>query len=174
MASPAVLVPWTPPALVMDCGTGFSKLGFAGNAQVGETGAKSSQAARARRGFCTLDCKVLSARPYPLESRMSHVWLLQPCFSLPTAIALHDKVLKAGQKQTGLEDLQYYIGDEAVDRTATHNVSFPVRQGVVSSITGTQSFAVVLNAVLVNQTASKLLLAVQSHLQLPQSVDYLK
>ena len=29
-----VAVQWTPPAFVMDCGTGYSKLGFAGNVQV--------------------------------------------------------------------------------------------------------------------------------------------
>ena len=57
---------------------------------------------------------------------------VQPSFVLPTAVALDDSVSRGSASQPGLEDLQYFIGQDAVDRTLTHSVYFPVRQGVVS------------------------------------------
>ena len=62
---------------------------------------------------------------------LKSVCYVQPCLVLPTALAIDDSVSKAGHKHTNLEDLHYFIGQEALDLTLTHTIQYPIRQGVV-------------------------------------------
>lgn len=56
---------------------------------------------------------------------------MQPSLVLPTALALDDSVSKPNAKLGPLEDLHYSIGQEALDKALTHNIHYPVKQGVV-------------------------------------------
>lgn len=78
------------PACVIDVGTGYSKLGYAGNKE--------------------------------------------PQFIIPSAIAVKETA-KVGDEATrrlarGVEDLDFYIGDEAMDATG-YAVKYPLRHGMV-------------------------------------------
>ena len=78
------------PAAVLDIGTGYSKLGFAGNKE--------------------------------------------PQWIIPSAIAVKETAKIGDQASTrvgkGVEDLDFYIGDEALNATG-YSVKYPVRQGMV-------------------------------------------
>ncbi|KAG1681734.1 Actin-related protein 3 [Nymphon striatum] len=78
------------PACVIDNGTGYTKLGFAGNRE--------------------------------------------PQFIMPSAIAIKESA-KIGEQATrrltkGVEDLDFYIGDEAIDASG-YAVKYPIRHGIV-------------------------------------------
>lgn len=78
------------PAIVIDNGTGYSKLGYAGNRE--------------------------------------------PQFIIPSTIAIKEN-MKIGDQATrrltkGIEDLDFYIGDEALEATG-YSVKYPIRHGVV-------------------------------------------
>jgi len=78
------------PAVVIDNGTGYTKLGFAGNKE--------------------------------------------PQFIIPSAIAIRESA-KIGDQSSrrltkGIDDLDFYIGDEAFDATG-YSVKYPVRHGIV-------------------------------------------
>ncbi|CAG0887222.1 unnamed protein product [Cyprideis torosa] len=78
------------PAVVIDCGTGYTKLGYAGNKE--------------------------------------------PNFIFPSAIAVKESA-RVGDQQArrlvrGVEDLDFYIGDEAMEAT-NYSVKYPVRHGIV-------------------------------------------
>jgi len=76
------------PAIVIDNGTGYTKMGFAGNTE--------------------------------------------PQFIIPTAIAAKKVDVN---KAANLDDLEFYIGDEASDYSKTLGVSYPVRKGQVDNWT---------------------------------------
>jgi len=73
------------PAVVIDNGTGYTKMGFAGNTE--------------------------------------------PQFIVPTLIATKD----AGQvtQKKGVEDLDFYIGDEAVANQKTYSIQYPIKKGQI-------------------------------------------
>jgi len=76
------------PACVIDNGTGYTKMGFAGNTE--------------------------------------------PQYIVPSAIAVKESA-KVGGKSTsfkGVDDLDFYIGDEAIDRP-TYGTKWPIRHGIV-------------------------------------------
>eukprot|EP00759_Apiculatamorpha_spiralis_P023134 PhF_6_TR27009/c0_g1_i1/m.39440/K18584/ACTR3, ARP3; actin-related protein 3 len=72
------------PVIVLDNGTGFTKMGYAGN--------------------------------------------YEPSYVFPTAYADQDSV---NRKPGILDDLDFYIGQEAIDRIGTHTVTYPMRHGIV-------------------------------------------
>ena len=75
------------PAVVIDNGTGFTKMGYAGG--------------------------------------------IQPQHTIPTCIGLPHK---AKQKQSeGINDLDFYIGDEAQARSRDYAINFPIDKGVVEN-----------------------------------------
>lgn len=76
-----------PPAVVIDNGTGYTKMGFAGNTE--------------------------------------------PQFIIPSVIATKDDKAKVGAQKKGVEDLDFYIGDEAMANQNTYNVQYPIRKGQV-------------------------------------------
>uniref|UniRef100_A0A672J0W5 Actin-related protein 3-like n=1 Tax=Salarias fasciatus TaxID=181472 RepID=A0A672J0W5_SALFA len=78
------------PACVVDCGTGYTKLGYAGNTE--------------------------------------------PQFIVPSCIAIKESAKVGDQAQRrmmkGVDDLDFYIGDEAVDKP-TYATKWPIRHGIV-------------------------------------------
>lgn len=51
--------------------------------------------------------------------------------TIPTAIGTCDHLNKPSYRATGLEDLDFRIGHDALANSATHSVSYPVRHGMV-------------------------------------------
>jgi len=77
------------PAVVLDNGTGYTKMGYAGNNE--------------------------------------------PSYIIPTAIACHDDNKKT--TKGGIPDLDFYIGDEAVENSTVYGINYPVRQGLIDNWT---------------------------------------
>lgn len=78
------------PAIVIDNGTGYTKLGYAGNRE--------------------------------------------PQFIIPSTIAIKENI-KVGDQASrrltrGIDDLDFYIGDEAIDATG-YSIKYPIRHGIV-------------------------------------------
>ena len=55
-----------------------------------------------------------------------------PAFIIPTAISTNVTASKGAQKR-GIDDLDYYIGDEAVQNSKTYSLQYPVRHGQVEN-----------------------------------------
>jgi len=81
------------PAVVIDNGTGYTKMGYAGNCE--------------------------------------------PQFIIPTVIATQDGKgqQKAATQKKGVEDLDFFIGDEALEHQKTYSVYYPVRHGQIENWT---------------------------------------
>jgi len=77
------------PAVVLDNGTGYTKMGYAGNSE--------------------------------------------PSYIVPTAIGANDTVGKKSSHP--VPDLDFYVGDEAVENTATHGINYPIRHGLIDNWT---------------------------------------
>eukprot|EP01116_Phalansterium_solitarium_P000027 TRINITY_DN1001_c0_g1_i1.p1 TRINITY_DN1001_c0_g1~~TRINITY_DN1001_c0_g1_i1.p1 ORF type:complete len:420 (+),score=142.13 TRINITY_DN1001_c0_g1_i1:96-1355(+) len=86
------------PAVVIDVGTGYTKMGYAGN--------------------------------------------VEPQYITPTVIATQEG--KAAQKtavqKKGVEDLDFFIGDEALEKSKTYDIFYPVRHGQVENWTHMELF----------------------------------
>lgn len=76
------------PAVVIDNGTGYTKMGYAGNCE--------------------------------------------PSFIIPSLIGTKDPK-QARKDLKGLEDMDYYIGDEATSRAGEYHVNYPIRHGIVEN-----------------------------------------
>jgi len=75
------------PAVVIDNGTGYTKMGYAGNSE--------------------------------------------PSFIIPSVIGTREAQNKREWK--GLEDMDFWIGDEAIDRSGEYNVANPIRAGQIEN-----------------------------------------
>ena len=77
------------PSVVIDNGTGYTKMGYAGNCE--------------------------------------------PQYIVPTVVA--SRALKGGQEATvdGVDDLDFYIGNEARAHATTHQVNYPIRHGLIEN-----------------------------------------
>jgi actin-related protein 3 len=86
------------PAVVIDNGTGYTKMGFAGNCE--------------------------------------------PQYITPTVIATQEGkgAQKAAAQKKGIEDLDFYIGDEALAHSKTYDVFYPVRHGQIENWTHMELF----------------------------------
>eukprot|EP01105_Mastigella_eilhardi_P019339 TRINITY_DN4541_c0_g1_i1.p2 TRINITY_DN4541_c0_g1~~TRINITY_DN4541_c0_g1_i1.p2 ORF type:complete len:416 (+),score=110.64 TRINITY_DN4541_c0_g1_i1:109-1356(+) len=82
------------PAVVIDNGTGYTKIGYAGNTE--------------------------------------------PSYIIPSVIATNKTV--AGQAAKGVEDLDFYIGDEAIAQAKAYELSYPVRHGQIDNWTHMEQF----------------------------------
>jgi len=91
------------PAAVIDNGTGYTKMGFAGNSQ--------------------------------------------PNYIIPTAICLPNATdgksaggpARTGAKK-GIEDLDFYIGEEALGMTSTYQIRYPIRHGQIDNWTHMEQY----------------------------------
>ncbi|KNC98593.1 uncharacterized protein SPPG_06277 [Spizellomyces punctatus DAOM BR117] len=77
------------PAVVIDNGTGYTKMGYAGNND--------------------------------------------PQFIIPTTIATRETPSGNLAAKRGIEDLDYYIGDEAILNSKTYGINYPIRHGQVEN-----------------------------------------
>jgi len=86
------------PAVVIDNGTGYTKMGFAGNCE--------------------------------------------PQYIVPTVIATQEGkgAQKAATQKKGVEDLDFFIGDEAFANSKTYDLFYPVRHGQVDNWTHMELF----------------------------------
>eukprot|EP00178_Gracilaria_changii_P006017 TRINITY_DN20342_c0_g1_i1.p1 TRINITY_DN20342_c0_g1~~TRINITY_DN20342_c0_g1_i1.p1 ORF type:complete len:420 (-),score=72.10 TRINITY_DN20342_c0_g1_i1:98-1357(-) len=86
------------PAVVIDNGTGYTKMGFAGNCE--------------------------------------------PQYIIPTTIATQEGkgTQKASAQKTGIEDLNFHIGDEAMQNSKTYDLFYPVRHGQIENWTHMEYF----------------------------------
>jgi len=86
------------PAVVIDNGTGYTKMGFAGNCE--------------------------------------------PQYIIPTVIATQEGkgTQKAATQKKGVEDLDFFIGDEALANSKTYDIFYPVRHGQVENWTHMEYF----------------------------------
>jgi len=86
------------PAVVIDNGTGFTKMGFAGNCE--------------------------------------------PQYIIPTVIALQEGkgAQKAANQKKGVDDLDFFIGDEALNYSKTYDLFYPVRHGQIENWTHMEYF----------------------------------
>jgi len=86
------------PAVVIDNGTGFTKMGFAGN--------------------------------------------VEPQYIIPTVIAVQEGkgAQKAANQKKGVEDLDFFIGDEALSYSKTYDLFYPVRHGQIENWTHMEYF----------------------------------
>mmetsp|Transcript_1804 Transcript_1804/g.2459 ORF Transcript_1804/g.2459 Transcript_1804/m.2459 type:complete len:418 (-) Transcript_1804:208-1461(-) len=75
------------PAVIIDNGTGYTKMGYAGN--------------------------------------------VSPQFVIPTCVATRQNTSRGGQD--GVDDLDFYIGNEATKRSTHYDLSYPVRGGVIDN-----------------------------------------
>jgi len=83
------------PAVVIDCGTGYTKMGYAGNCE--------------------------------------------PSFIIPSVIGTKEKK-SCSKEWKGVEDLDFHIGDEAVQRSNEYTVNYPIRHGVVENWDNMESY----------------------------------
>ena len=59
--------------------------------------------------------------------------LTQPSMTIPTAIGTSNYANKPAYKSTGLEDLDFHIGHDALSNSASYPVNYPVRHGMVGN-----------------------------------------
>eukprot|EP01129_Flabellula_baltica_P014682 TRINITY_DN70_c0_g1_i2.p1 TRINITY_DN70_c0_g1~~TRINITY_DN70_c0_g1_i2.p1 ORF type:complete len:418 (+),score=120.46 TRINITY_DN70_c0_g1_i2:17-1270(+) len=76
------------PAVVLDNGTGYTKMGYAGNSE--------------------------------------------PSYIIPTAIAANDEGTRS---KDGVPDLDFYVGDEAIEHSSSHGINYPIRHGLIDNWT---------------------------------------
>jgi len=85
------------PAVVIDNGTGYTKMGYAGN--------------------------------------------VEPQYITPTVIGTNEgKQQQASNQKKGIEDLDFYIGDEAIAHSKTYAIFYPVRHGQIENWTHMEYF----------------------------------
>lgn len=75
--------------IVLDNGTGFTKMGYAGNTD--------------------------------------------PSFSIPTAVATAEEGSGGVGGREGISDLDFYVGDDAIAHSKTHQLNYPIRHGLVDN-----------------------------------------
>ncbi|XP_049850256.1 actin-related protein 3-like [Schistocerca gregaria] len=81
------------PALVIDNGTGYTKMGYAGNSE--------------------------------------------PSYIFPTVIGTHEP---EGAVAERVEDLDFYIGDQAIENQKSYSLSWPIRHGLIDNFTQMEKF----------------------------------
>mmetsp|Transcript_36309 Transcript_36309/g.36983 ORF Transcript_36309/g.36983 Transcript_36309/m.36983 type:complete len:423 (-) Transcript_36309:226-1494(-) len=82
----------TKPPIVIDNGTGYTKLGFSGN--------------------------------------------VEPQYIIPTVIGTKSEEgggVPGGNKKDGIEDLNFCIGESAIENSSTHTINYPIRHGLIDN-----------------------------------------
>ncbi|KAF8591676.1 Actin/actin-like protein [Ramaria rubella] len=87
--------------IISDNGTGYSKIGFAGN---------SDPSFVFPTAIATRESPTTSTRGPPLPSKPGHL-----------------------ASKRGIEDLDFYIGDEALANSKTYGVHYPIRHGMIEN-----------------------------------------
>lgn len=63
---------------------------------------------------------------------MGYASNVEPSYIIPSAIAVgsENKTVRGRQ---GVDDLDFYIGNEALNHSSTHQVNYPIRQGIIDN-----------------------------------------
>uniref|UniRef100_A0A8C4NQB1 Actin related protein 3 n=1 Tax=Dicentrarchus labrax TaxID=13489 RepID=A0A8C4NQB1_DICLA len=81
--------------------------------------------------FCAYKCGVSSASSY---TKLGYAGNTEPQFIVPSCIAIKESAKVGDQAQRrmmkGVDDLDFYIGDEAVDKPS-YSTKWPIRHGIV-------------------------------------------
>lgn len=64
---------------------------------------------------------------------MGYAGNVEPQFIIPSVIATDEGTNKKSSKLKGLEDLDFFIGDEAMENSSTYQVNYPVRHGQIDN-----------------------------------------
>jgi actin-related protein 3 len=56
-----------------------------------------------------------------------------PQFIIPTAIGTRESQKQGNLSKKGIDDLDFFIGDEAMANSKTYTVSYPIRHGQVEN-----------------------------------------
>lgn len=65
-------------------------------------------------------------------TKMGYAGNVEPQYIIPTVLAA--KADEGGiVKQSGVEDLDFFIGDAAFANSSTHQVNYPIRQGLIDN-----------------------------------------
>lgn len=65
-------------------------------------------------------------------TKMGYASNVEPSYIVPSAIATGGSDNTVRSKQ-GVDDLDFYIGDEALNHASTHQVNYPIRQGIIDN-----------------------------------------
>ena len=57
--------------------------------------------------------------------------MMQPSMTIPTAVGVINQNNRPNFKASGLEDLDFHIGHDAIANAASCSVNYPVRHGMV-------------------------------------------
>ncbi|OCF31589.1 actin binding protein [Kwoniella heveanensis CBS 569] len=101
------------PPLVIDNGTGYTKMGFAGNSEpsfVFPTVIATHQSASAGSSNASSGAGGGGRAPPPIASKPGHL-----------------------ASKRGIEDLDFFIGDEAVANSKTYSLHYPIRHGQIEN-----------------------------------------
>ena len=127
--------------IILDNGTGFSKIGWVERQKQAIlsliTPYTASQATRIH------PCKHDPGNACPLDSAPPSMRSV-----FPTAIATHERASTGGGRpgapsipskpgnlasKRGIEDLDFYIGDEAIANSKTYGIHYPIRHGLIDN-----------------------------------------
>jgi actin-related protein 3 len=73
---------------------------------------------------------------------MGYAGNVEPQYIVPTVIATQEGkgVQKAASQKKGVEDLDFFIGDEALANSKTYDIFYPVRHGQIENWTHMENF----------------------------------
>ena len=60
---------------------------------------------------------------------MGYAGNVDPSYCIPTAIATTADT----SRRQGVDDLDFYIGNEALNHSSTHQVHYPIRHGIIDN-----------------------------------------
>lgn len=91
----------------------------------------------------------------------------EPSYIFPTTIATNETAgsLTGGSKTTGLEDLNYFVGDEAMAASQSMQVYYPIRHGLVDNWTHMEKFVFFHHVSTTNSLTSSLQVLADVRLQ---------
>jgi actin-related protein 3 len=127
--------------IILDNGTGFSKIGCVENRN--KPYFRSYYPYTASQAIQIHPCKHDPGNTCPLDSASSSTPSV-----FPTAIATHERASTGGGRpgappiptksgnlasKRGIEDLDFYIGDEAIANSKTYGIHYPIRHGLIDN-----------------------------------------
>ena len=113
------------PAVVIDCGTGYTKMGYAGNSSPNYIRARAHRSPIAA---------IPRARPPCLAPRSSARQSLTSLAAAAVPTRIGTRPPKGGKKQPGgVEDLDFLIGDDAEEHRNHYDLSYPIRHGQIDN-----------------------------------------
>lgn len=70
---------------------------------------------------------------YLRYTKMGYSGNVEPQYIIPTVLATRADEGGVAGKKDGVSDLDFYIGDAALDNSTTHQINYPIRHGIVDN-----------------------------------------